>query len=718
MRPLMLRMSAWGPYKDETEIDFEKVTCGGLYLISGPTGAGKTTIFDAIAFALYGNVSGSIREKDSLRSDFASAEAKTFVELTFSHRGEIYRVLRSPRYERPKKRGTGFLKEPETAVLFLPEGQALEGNAEVGQKLNRLLGLTYQQFRQLSMIAQGEFMELLTASSKERTEILRSVFDTEICECFMQVLTGKTRKLYQEIQEQNHRLEEACALAGVRDESFRGLSWPERLVFLEEAKKEVTGKKKELEQLWKETDGELQKLLLQTEEGRKINRKFQEQERLQRREEELRKREPKIEALRKELSFRSKAVYVRKCLESESALKRAQQLYLEADERRKSKKEQYEQMEEMYRRASAGILARELKEGEPCPVCGSREHPKLAVPPCHIPTEAQLKELRQQVELLTQKTMETHEKSVACYTAFQFAEEERRREVPEFEQEETRELLLALSREPETGQKRKEQEILRFEKEEAELLEAKRHLEQELMGKQPVFLEELETREREAKARRSGLQKEREQCAAAEQGYQKALTAIRERLEKKEKREALYGKLADIEKVTKGQNQLRLVFEQYVLSGYFEAILEAANQRLRRMSGGRYELSRVERVTDARTKESMELQVLDYYTGKYRSAKTLSGGESFKAALSLALGMADMIQTYAGGVEIEALFIDEGFGNLDAQSLEQALEALQTLVTDHRSIGIISHVEELKERIDHQILVKQTSTGSYIGGIL
>jgi len=180
----------------------------------------------------------------------------------------------------------------------------------------------------------------------------------------------------------------------------------------------------------------------------------------------------------------------------------------------------------------------------------------------------------------------------------------------------------------------------------------------------------------------------------------------------------LYGKLADIEKAAKGQNRRHLVFEQYVLSGYFEAILEAANLRLHGMSEGRYALSKVGQVTDARTKESMELQVLDHYTGKYRSAKTLSGGESFKAALSLALGMADVIQAYAGGIEIEALFIDEGFGSLDAQSLEQALEALQVLVTDRRSIGIISHVEELKERIDHQILVERTNTGSYIGGIV
>lgn len=718
MRPLKLRMSAWGPYKEETEIDFEKVTRGGLYLISGPTGAGKTTIFDAIAFALYGNVSGSIREKDSLRSDFALTDTKTFVELTFSHRAKVYRVYRTPRYERPKKRGDGFIREPETAMLILEDGRALEGSTEVGQKLNELLGLSYQQFRQLSMIAQGEFMQLLTASSKERTEILRSVFGTDICERFQQILTGKAKKIYQEIQEQKHRLEEASALAGITDSSWKDFSYEKRMQFLESSREETVKQKKALEKEWKETEETLQKILLQTEEGRRINQKFREREKLTGKEEELKKQEPEIAALKKELSYRAKAVYVRRYREAQRALEKAQKLYLEVDGQRKQKKLQYEQMEELYRRASAGLLAQNLKEGEACPVCGSRNHPCLASVPHKVPTEAQLKENRKQVEILTQKTMEAHEKSVACYTAFQFACEERKREVPEFEQAEIKDLLLALSEEPEAGQKRKEQKIQRFEKEWESLALEQRRLEQELAGKQPVLLEELESQEKRAKLRRTELLRAREQCAAAEQRYDRALASIRERLGRKEELEAQYGKLADIEKAAKGQNQLHLVFEQFVLSGYFESILGAANQRLRCMSAGRYELFKTERVTDARTKESMEIQVMDYYTGKYRSAKTLSGGEAFKAALSLALGMADVIQAYAGGVEIEALFIDEGFGSLDAQSLEQALDALQMLVTEQRSIGIISHVEELKERIEHQILVKQTNTGSYIGGVI
>lgn len=717
MRPLKLRMSAWGPYKEIAEIDFEKVTCGGLYLISGPTGAGKTSIFDAIAFALYGNVSGSVREKDSLRSDFASAESKTYVEFIFSHRQEIYTVNRSPRYARPKKRGSGVIMEAETALLILPDGTALEGT-EVNQKLHALLGLNYQQFRQLSMIAQGEFMDLLTASSRERTEILRSVFGTDICERFQQLLTGKAKQLYQEIQEQNHRLEEASALAAQVEEDWKNRSMRERLAILEVSLEETKAQKKRLDQDWKEAEERLKEIVLKTEAARRINRQFQERARLVRKEEELLEQEAEIRALQKELELRTKAIYVRKYQDAQSILQKAQTLYLEADNRMKQEKQRCEAMEDLYRKASAGILASGLHPGEACPVCGSLEHPCLAQIPAKVPTEAQLKEARKQLDLLTQKTLQVHEQSVSAYTAFRFQEETLKKEVPEFWEEEQKGLLLQLAKEPESSQKRKEQKIQRYGEEQLTVQKELARLSQELSGKEPVSLEALEEKEREEKAIRTHLLKERENCVAKEQNFRRAIASMKERLEKKEELEALYGKLADVEKVTKGQNQFRLVFEQYVLAGYFEAILDAANIRLRKMSEGRYELSKVDKVADARTKESMGLQVLDYYTGKYRSAKTLSGGEAFKAALSLALGMADVIQAYAGGIEIEALFIDEGFGSLDTQSLEQALEALEMLVTDKRSIGIISHVEELKERIDHQILVKRTSTGSYIGGIL
>ena len=161
-----------------------------------------------------------------------------------------------------------------------------------------------------------------------------------------------------------------------------------------------------------------------------------------------------------------------------------------------------------------------------------------------------------------------------------------------------------------------------------------------------------------------------------------------------------------------GNNARRLVFEQYVLAGYFEEILRAANIRLAKMTGGRYELSRMEEISDGRTKDNLEIRVFDYYTGKYRSVKTLSGGESFKASLALALGMSDVIQGYSGGIRVDTLFIDEGFGALDSESLDQACQTLMSLVEKDRLIGIISHVPELSEKIEKQIIITKTNVGS------
>ena len=156
------------------------------------------------------------------------------------------------------------------------------------------------------------------------------------------------------------------------------------------------------------------------------------------------------------------------------------------------------------------------------------------------------------------------------------------------------------------------------------------------------------------------------------------------------------------------------MFEQYVLSNYFDEILNAANQRLSHMSGGRYLLKRVDKAEDARSRDSLLMEVFDAYTGKNRSVQTLSGGESFKASLALALGMSDMIQAFSGGIVVETMFVDEGFGSLDEESIEQAVEVLTTLAKQQYTIGIISHVNELKEKIDRQLVVEKTNTGSRI----
>ena len=192
----------------------------------------------------------------------------------------------------------------------------------------------------------------------------------------------------------------------------------------------------------------------------------------------------------------------------------------------------------------------------------------------------------------------------------------------------------------------------------------------------------------------------------------RTLKVFQEKRKQVEKLSDEYSYIKELENIASGNNAKKLVFEQYVLAGYFEEILSAANIRFRKMTSGRYEMHRVQEVGDGRTKDNLEIQVMDYYTGKHRSVRTLSGGESFKASLSLALGLSDVIQAMNGGIRVEALFIDEGFGALDGESLDQACETLLSLVESDRIIGIISHVPELRERISKQIVIDKQGSGS------
>ena len=174
MRPLKLTMSAFGPYAETVVLDFEQLGSSGLYLVTGDTGAGKTTIFDAITFALYGEASGNAREPSMLRSKYAAPKTPTEVELTFLYGGSTYTVKRNPEYQRPKERGEGFTKKAADACLTMPDGKVITKLKDVNTAIRQIVGLDREQFAQVSMIAQGDFLKLLLAGTKERQAISQS----------------------------------------------------------------------------------------------------------------------------------------------------------------------------------------------------------------------------------------------------------------------------------------------------------------------------------------------------------------------------------------------------------------------------------------------------------------------------------------------------------------------------------------------------------------
>lgn len=861
MKPEKLVLSGWGPYKDRIEVDFTKLEDRGLFLIAGPTGAGKTTLFDAITYALYGNMSGEVREKNSVRSDFAEADTVTFVELMMRHGGKEYRIERNPEYMRPKKKRGGksdYTKEKEHARLYLPDGNVVEGVGEVNRKMQEILVLDYRQFKQISMIAQGEFARLLTAPPSEKTKVFREIFATSVYDRFAVILRSRSNELYKKVMEYRHRMEEDVHM--LRMEETEQVPEDETpnfeaiLIWLEERieayKEELSEAEKNHISLEKETI----KLSERIAEAEKVNVKLDRLEALKVQKDELNGKKNEIKNAEKELKNAREAealkepyLHMKNAVsllynmksriqkekeelndlserekkqrhyyekreeiragyeaisgyeESRKELEEAnrilnkkqeklailQKRYLEQEEIAGGKKQAYETADLTYKRAVVGIVARQVKEGEPCPVCGSVEHPHVAETDSGVPEEEGLRKLKKSYEKEQARLMEIHGKAAACRAEVSVCEERKQewsRKEKEFEElrkelsKELRRILETMSSEDyeelltqyhglQARRKEKDKQLVKDEeeiaaqekkKEELAASFAKRyreagfvcvekyekalrqpkemaklekliqefyakqkeleyltaHLKEETKGKKRVDTAgqkaELEERKRE---KQQALKMLNERNHSLQQA-RKIAKSLKEREKKYKELVREYGVVKDLDNMASGNNGKRLVFEQYVLAGYFEEILRAANIRLAKMTGGRYELSRMEEISDGRTKDNLEIRVLDYYTGKYRSVKTLSGGESFKASLSLALGMSDVIQNYSGGIRVDTLFIDEGFDALDGESLDQACQTLMSLAEKDRLIGIISHVPELSEKIEKQIIVTKTNVGS------
>ena len=881
MRPKTLTLCGWGPYKREETVDFTAFEDRGIFLITGATGAGKTTIFDAISYALYGALSGEERDKEkgSVRSDFAEPGTPTYIELVMEHGGKTYRINRNPEYLRPKKRSTkgeAFTREKENAILYYPDGQVTEGVKEVNAALREILVLDYQQFKKISMIAQGEFARLLVASPKDKTKIFREIFDTGVYERFAQSLSVRARAAYSRVSEQKHKLEEDVRILteGFKKDGWdqktedalmeltSGENWNYAAIYtclgkmqkeaeanLERQNEDYVKAEKQLDKLTAElakfqeenerilqfikvceereklevsaaeqaeaqekymravnasevekTEEQCRSLERQSADGRaEMQNIASEKEQLENEAKALREIVEKEEQIRDLLELR-KTMEEEKRLhddltaqseEMQTRLTAKQTHYLEQDALCIQKKADYEEAERKRRLNAIGMAAALLKEGEPCPVCGSVHHPDPAKIEDENLSEEALQELKNSAEEAKTSLSKLHEEIVTLKTqsealADQTAQSGEKLQAAEsgikaFEGEVFSEYLKlplqkassmlqeqcsrasrisgliqekesalkrlnqkeeALQRDLEAAKKAFESALIQygFQSEEDYVLskipldrremlrnnlesyrmkvaankELYSHLEGTISGKIPFDLTEQTEKLDILKKERDNMLREQKLWEQQLSEVKKTARLMNEKLSVIDRESQEYGYIKDLENMALGNNSKRLVFEQYVLAGYFEEILRAANLRFAKMSGGRYEMSRVEQVGDGRVKDNLEIQVLDYYTGKYRSVRTLSGGESFKASLALALGMSDVIQAMNGGIRVDTLFVDEGFGALDSESLDQACDTLMSLAEKKQLIGIISHVPELRERIGSQLIIEKTGSGSRI----
>jgi exonuclease SbcC len=1038
-------MTAFGPYKHKETIDFGELGPRNLFLITGPTGSGKTTIFDAISFAVYGECSGHMRTAESLRSQFSENDVLTEVELEFELRGMKYLIHRIPKQEKPKQRGEGTTTQNPDAVLTIFDHEPntiITGVKQVNEKVESLLGINAEQFRQIMMIPQGEFQKLLTSSSEERESVLRQLFDTSIYSMLQNRLEAKASMLMNSIKRDIE----------IRDHDITNMDWAdnEALGRMIQAKDkpieeilnqvEAMNTKDLLERKYLEEQASTQSQALEAaierrEKAKEINKKIHEKNKIQIALNEETMKEPfiitlreqvkqavevqaiepleeniimrtgeledkkeaykrsdrkvralqleleaalklyedEISAKRKEERLKQSEVLMRlksyedkikdlkpiedKVKEMEGVLrsleeqeqkykdfltlshKEVEQLILEkekADQARLeivekrvelekinheksdlskilelqdkihsgkdqievAKKERdtlkhnllaiekkYEQSQHDFLQNMAAIFARDLKDGYPCPVCGATDHLNLAMFDGVEVSEEVIKALGDEVKVYQtyfnnknnqisvleerlSKTTSMYHESIQSLSESMFVqiqgmliedeknyfivELESREEALEIKQMElaileklagqSETLLEAIKKNKLTidqTETLKEQVIIERLKLSSQLIEKRSHLKNiydevpvglrnlkalmQAKKNQDVLVQDMENQLETAKTNYDKLKEERLTDETKKQQYNKDIVFLTQRLKEEEDtflqrlhqkgfenaedylrakmtqqdieqhektienhtkqlhsltesleslklqtkdmyevdlasfegiietlrqeikaigdrkgiivsriknnsmmlehvkvlshkishEEEEHQVLGHLSNIAKGNNTYRITFERYVLAAFLEDIIVAANLRLTQMTDGRYLLSRTQELQRRNAKGGLELEVYDNYTGMNRHVKTLSGGEGFMASLSMALGLADVVQSYAGGVQLDTMFIDEGFGTLDQESLDSAISCLVDLQKTGRLVGIISHVQELKERIDTRLEVHGSNIGSH-----
>lgn len=1015
MRPVRLVMNAFGPYRGKIDLDFREFGASSIYLISGPTGSGKTTIFDGISYALYNRASSSIRDTDMLKSQFATDKDLCYVELTFEMGPTKYRVKRIPKQRGPGARGNPINQARE--VEFYKEDELIDTGTEADSAIETLLGLSYEQFRQIVLLPQGEFRKLLLSSSREKEEIFRNIFGTETIQNFQETLRIKARDLNKSYEEYGTKLDQSLGNISETEnealaDAIEKADYEKILKILakriKEGNKELTAMKQELEKLdqlernhekllqrlkeqneleakQKELDEakedilNLQKLLNLNMQAREIKTEQDKLEELKNEEAklttELTERQEDFIAIKKELKqllekqkaskqaelqldsireaikqleaevliFEDRDKKVQKMLETKKDLQEVatkierlgnnQEIYEEKiqnlttnldylsnwreelenirqtveevkkdlaekqqmkktfeklltlqetlSEQLKQDKDVSEQLLESQKNYDAarqeyfgnlaGVLVTELVEDEPCPVCGSIHHPN----PAQTDLDAMSKEKLNQFEITKNKVQVTHTKLTAEITQTGQLIDEQKKLLGDFEGEyadglkevtgkmyelETnisqfeskitelenyvkqekqwrkdlekaqevkqenqlnlqqekinQELSLKSLEELKAEIKRLEKNLIHESVKEAEaemdrkieqiqeiqqeadhvqkalnlkeneqtqietsidMLEKQALQNKEKVEKQTVIfeqqleeyafdqdfsfylleadrfekytqeikdyenevtynvrqiektkkelaeydvlptIEDVKEKLKEAKELKQVIEINREELIRKTSMHENTHREIEENYENSKeilKPLTVYKELSEVANGSTNRTN-RVSFERYVLSIYFSEILFAANKRFEKMTNNRFELVRREEKTKGSGADGLELNVFDRYSGFERSVRTLSGGETFKASLALALGLSDVIQSQHGGMRVDTLFIDEGFGTLDADSLENAIETLMELQATGRLIGIISHVNELKDRIPARILVENKKEGSH-----
>lgn len=871
MKPLKLELCGFGPYAEKTVIDFTRFDNSGIYLITGDTGAGKTTLFDGISFALYGEASGGSKRRrgKGFRSDFAAAGTPTYVEMSFSHLGKHYRIHRSPEYERPKKRGgNAMISQPaEVEMTCIEEGWILSKTGEVDKKVEELVGLNREQFAQTIMIAQGDFLKILNASSSDRKLLFQQIFGTEIYE-------GLQRKLQERYQECSKRqLERKDLLQRTvskvkfarEEENFFELDRPlgdwrragELLSRLKEyigqsrdEQKQLAGERKQLlgkidqltEQIGRGTQinqdferrrkcaAELEDLNDQKNQVAELNQRLEKDaqafgvkeswqtskraelqfdaaaKRLEQIEKQLQKvmdqltlsetqlqqaerLEEEVRKLTEEANRLTELIPVVKRLEeSEAELETARKKLLRSEKEEAEAQRTYQELRNQFYRGQAGLLAEKLAAGEPCPVCGSTEHPSPAVREEHVPEKEVVDQAEQKAEEKRKAHSVRAEQAAALYVTVQEltvrvqeiysdgcpAREELERTVKKNcsaaeahsesikrireerksleedcqrlkgQKEALKQEACTLKTEAETlkniylqtlkingfeteaeylaavlsDRERKDlQALIREHQEKAAGVQAVlAELENKLRALEPIDVEQLTEEKKRRQEKLALLEAQERQLESRTENNREVAKEVEKLIEESAKAAEEWTVIADLYNTVSGQQsgKAKMGLETYVQQYYFRQVIAAANKRLNRLTDGLYTLRCKEQAKDKRSQSGLDLDVLDRNTGQWRDVSTLSGGESFMAALAMALGLSDVVQSRSGGIRLEAMFIDEGFGSLDETALKQAVDMLARLADGSRMIGVISHVSELKQRIDQKLIIRKGPRGSFV----